>query len=72
MLFAVDIGNSSVSFGVFDAKGTLLLKSKVDAVKSKSADEYAVLFQSILRLRGFDGARMTESISCPDTAGMPG
>ena len=62
MLFAVDIGNSSVSFGIFDDRGVLLLKSKVDAVKSKSADEYAVLFQAILRLRGFDGARMTESI----------
>lgn len=50
MLFAVDVGNSSVSFGVFNADGALVMRSKVDAVRSRSADEYAVLFKEILRL----------------------
>ena len=64
MLFAADIGNSSVSFGVFDETGTLLLKSKVDAVKTKSADEYAVLISGILTLYRFDPSRITHGILC--------
>lgn len=64
MLFAADIGNSSVSFGVFDGGGTLCLKSKVDAVKTKSADEYAVLFSGILKLYGFDLRQITGCILC--------
>ena len=62
MLFAVDIGNSSVSFGVFDAEGTLVMRSKVDAAQSKSADEYAVLFKEILSLYGVDIKIVREAI----------
>lgn len=64
MLFASDIGNSSISFGVFDDAGELLLKSKVDAVKTGSADEYAVLFRGILDLYGFDCTGITDAMIC--------
>ena len=64
MLFASDIGNSSISFGVFDDAGVLLLKSKVDAVKTRSADEYAVLFRGILNLYRFDCSGITDGIVC--------
>ena len=62
MLFAADIGNSCVSFGVFDATGRLVMQSKVDAVKTKSADEYAILFREILSLYRIEVAEITDAI----------
>lgn len=64
MLFAADIGNSSIAFGVFDSGGRLMLKSKVEAAKARSADEYAVLFRDILNLYRFDPAAITDGIVC--------
>ena len=62
MLFAVNIANSNLTFGVFDGNGTLILKSCVNAEKNKSADEYAVLFAQILDLRGFDRSLVNDAI----------
>ncbi len=50
MLFAADIGNSSIDLGVFDDTGALIIKSKISAVKTQCADEYAVMIHSILSL----------------------
>ena len=50
MLLAVDIGNSSIDLGVFDENGTLLMKSKMSAVKTKCTDEYAVILSGICLL----------------------
>lgn len=62
MLFAVNIANSKITFGVFDENGELIFKSGVDAVRTKSADEYAVLFSQILTLRGADRGSVTDAI----------
>ena len=47
MILTVDIGNSSISFGLFAADGAadsaLLFQSKITADVTKTADEYAVL-----------------------------
>ena len=72
MLFAADIGNSSISFGVFDDGGRLLLKSKVEAVKARSADEYAVLFRDILSLYRFDSANISGGIVCSVVSPLTG
>ena len=72
MLFAADIGNSSISFGVFDDGGRLLLKSKVEAVKARSADEYAVLFRDILNLYRFDPANIRGGIVCSVVSPLTG
>ena len=62
MLLAVDIGNSSIDLGVFDDHGTLTVKSKMSAVKSKCTDEYAVMLHGILSLHGIRANEITEGI----------
>ena len=52
MLLAVDIGNSSVSLGVFGEDGILVFQSRAEASSRKSLDEYAVLFHSLFALYG--------------------
>lgn len=68
MLLALDIGNTSVSFGVFDTecseqKDNLLFSSKVSVQKNRSADEYAVLIKEILGLRfpGFESIEINSA-----------
>ncbi len=56
MLLAVDIGNTSVSFGLFDmsadrAAAEPVVLSRTAVRKNASADEYAVMIREILRLR---------------------
>lgn len=48
VLLAVDVGNTSISFGLFDSDEKLLAASKMAVYKSKSADEYAVLIKQLL------------------------
>ena len=54
MLLAIDIGNSSISFGVVDVSDKdelkIIASSKLSAQKCRSADEYAVLIREILRM----------------------
>ena len=62
MLLAVDIGNSSISAGLFDVSdGALLHTFKVAADTQKTADEYFVLFKSMLSACNAD-ARVDSSI----------
>jgi len=48
MIIAADIGNTSVSIGVFSGD-MLVFKSKLGAVKTRSADEYAVLLLGVFQ-----------------------
>ncbi len=55
MLLALDIGNSSISTGVFSQKdGTLCHTFDLTAEKNRSADEYLAQLCTILALRGID------------------
>lgn len=78
VLLCADIGNSSIGVGVYDGAGTGNVKkcmtSKMAAVRTKSADEYAVTLDGILRLRGIspseiDGC-MLSSVVPPLTAAV--
>ncbi len=56
MLLAIDIGNTSVSFGLFDmsehsVSSVPVVLSRIAVRKNASADEYAVTIREILRLR---------------------
>ena len=62
MLFAADIGNSSIDLGVFDDTGALTMKSKISAVKTRCADEYAVLIRNILHLHHCSLAEISEAV----------
>ncbi len=54
MLLALDIGNTSISFGLFDMAAEpsrLVVSSRIALRKNASADEYAVLIRHILSLK---------------------
>ena len=54
MLLSLDIGNSSVSFALFDINDPscpLIVSSKISCTKNRSCDEYAVMIRNILDLK---------------------
>ena len=61
MLLALDIGNSSISLGVFDltaqeTRPTPVLTAKLSADTGRTADEYAVIIRGLLSERGYHAA----------------
>ena len=60
MLLTVDIGNSSVDFGVFDEENRLRMTSKISADRSKYADEYAIALEGILSLHRIEKEQITD------------
>ena len=55
MLLTVDVGNTNITLGVFD-KERLLFESRMATDHAKTADQYAIELQQILRLNGVDPA----------------
>ncbi len=53
MLLAVDVGNTNISYGVFDGD-TLAHHLRTESARSRTADEFAVLVRQMLALRGVD------------------
>jgi type III pantothenate kinase len=51
MLLAADIGNTNVTFGVWD-KSRLVHTFRAASVSTRTADEYAILIKQMLALRG--------------------
>lgn len=49
MLFACDIGNTNISFGVFDGD-TMVFNSKIATSYDKSIDEYAILISGVFAM----------------------
>lgn len=61
MLLVVDVGNTNISFGVFD--GTNLREHvRCESARSRTADEYAVLVRQMLALRGLDHTQIENAI----------
>ena len=59
MLLAIDIGNSSISLGLFDLtetqnKPTPALTAKLSAATGRTSDEYAVIIRGLLADRGYE------------------
>ena len=64
MLLAIDIGNSSISLGLFDLTATdprpaPALTAKLSAATGRTADEYAVIIRGLLADKGYHGAITT-------------
>lgn len=60
MLLAIDIGNSSISLGLFDLNATdprpaPALTAKLSAATGRTADEYAVIIRGLLADKGYHG-----------------
>lgn len=53
MILTVDIGNTSISFGVFENE-SLIYKFKLSSDKNKSADEYASSVRDFLNARNIE------------------
>ncbi len=61
MLLAIDIGNSSISLGLFDLtaadpRPTPALTAKLSAATGRTADEYAVIIRGLLTDKGYHGS----------------
>ncbi|TLY39501.1 MAG: type III pantothenate kinase [Nitrospirae bacterium] len=61
MLLAIDIGNTNVVFGLFESQ-TLKGHWRLTTDAFKTADEYGVLFQSLLRAAGIGSDQVTALI----------
>ena len=60
MLLAIDVGNSSISLGLFDLtatdpRPTPALTAKLSAATGRTADEYAVIIRGLLADKGYHG-----------------
>lgn len=53
MFLAVDVGNTNVTFGLWD-QSTLLHTFRASSVRTRTADEYAVLIQQMIAQRNVD------------------
>ena len=51
MLLAIDVGNTNISFGVFEGEA-LLHHVRAESARARTADEYAVLVRQMLALHG--------------------
>jgi len=67
MLLSVDIGNSSVKFGIYDVSdisyNNLICKFKISSVAERSSDEYEVIIRSLLLSKCAD-VKITRSVIC--------
>lgn len=61
MLLAVDIGNTNVVFGLYDAQ-ELKQTFRASTVITRTADEYGVALRQMLALRGFDAGNISAAI----------
>jgi len=61
MLLVVDVGNTNISFGVFEGQ-SLLHHVRCESARSRTSDEYAVLVRQMLTLRGVDLAAIDSAI----------
>lgn|SRR5690606_25463133 len=57
MLLAIDVGNTNIVGGLFD-EATLVDTFRIATERSRTVDEYAVLFAQVLKLRGVDTERV--------------
>jgi len=61
MLLAIDIGNTNVVWGIYEGR-TLKGHWRLATEASKTADEYGILFVSILQQAGIDTNQITDAI----------
>ena len=61
MLLVIDAGNTNIVLGIYDGE-RLLRNWRISTDKSKSADEYGILFNNLLVLTGIGLANITDII----------
>ena len=61
MLFAVDVGNTNITVGLFDGK-ELVKQFRMITKTSRTSDEYGVYFRQWLSINGFDDTNISDVI----------
>ena len=61
MLLVIDIGNTNVTFGVFDGD-RLVEDFRATTLRGRTADEFAVFIHSVLALRGIALSSLTQCV----------
>ena len=61
MLLAIDVGNTNISFGVFD-EARLVQHVRSESNRLRTSDEYAVLVSQMLALRGISADQVHGAI----------
>ncbi len=64
MLLAVDIGNSTISIGLFDREGALRFLASLDTDPRKTADQICVDLMNLFQLYQYDYRDVKASILC--------
>jgi len=61
MLLTIDIGNTSIGFGLFEG-ATLACQFRCESAHQRTSDEYAVLLRQMVALRDIDPKKVDASI----------
>ncbi|MCL2450308.1 MAG: type III pantothenate kinase, partial [Polyangiaceae bacterium] len=61
MLLAIDVGNTNIVYGLFDGQ-RLVHKFRVESVRGRTADEYAVSLRALLDMSGIDARAIDAAI----------
>jgi len=64
MLLAVDVGNSTTSFGLFDAGKDLKFLASMDTDSRKTADQISIDLMNLFALYRYDSHSVTGAIFC--------
>jgi type III pantothenate kinase len=61
MLLAIDVGNTNIVYGLFEGEA-LVHKFRVESVRGRTADEYAVTLRALLAMRGIEASAVDAAI----------
>jgi len=61
MLLAIDVGNTNIVYGLFDG-ATLRHTFRVESVRGRTADEYAIALRALLAMQAIDPAAVGSAI----------
>ncbi|PKN39856.1 MAG: pantothenate kinase, partial [Deltaproteobacteria bacterium HGW-Deltaproteobacteria-20] len=61
MLLAIDVGNTNISFGLFEG-ANLVYHFRSESSRTKTADEYTVFVRQVLALRSIEHRAVNAAI----------
>ena len=76
MLLTIDIGNTNITFGVYDEQNQLKHHWRIKTDHGRMADEYGIIFLGLMRHEGLRfqqirGVAMASVVPRSDTASRP-
>src|SRR6516165_4380178 len=62
MLLAIDLGNTNIVFGVYDANDHLVMHWRLSTQKERTVDEYGILLRNLFALEKLDAKKIRRVI----------